>query len=43
MPSVMAHLDAGADHVAIDVRGDVEQLLATLTQLAGALGLSAKE
>jgi probable F420-dependent oxidoreductase len=32
-----AHIDAGADHVAIDVRGDAEQLIPTLTQLAGAL------
>lgn len=40
---LMGHIDSGADHVAIDVRGDAEQLLPTLTQLAGALGLSAKE
>jgi probable F420-dependent oxidoreductase len=34
------HLEAGADHVAIQVLGDWDQLLPTLTELAGALGLT---
>jgi probable F420-dependent oxidoreductase len=34
------HLEAGADHVAIQVLGDWDQLLSTLTELAGALGLT---
>ena len=34
------HLEAGADHVAIQVLGDWDQLLPTLTELAGALGLA---
>jgi probable F420-dependent oxidoreductase len=34
------HLKAGADHVAIQVLGDWDQLLPTLTELAGALGLT---
>jgi probable F420-dependent oxidoreductase len=34
------HLDAGADHVAIDVQGGQERLLPTLTGLAGPLGLT---
>jgi probable F420-dependent oxidoreductase len=33
------HLDAGADHVAIQVLGERERLLPTLTELAAALGL----
>jgi probable F420-dependent oxidoreductase len=33
------HLDAGADHVAIQVLGDPDQLVPTLTALAGPLGL----
>jgi probable F420-dependent oxidoreductase len=33
------HLDAGADHVAIQVLGGPDKLLPTLTELAGALGL----
>lgn len=33
------HLDAGADHVAIQVLGGPEVLLPTLTELAGPLGL----
>lgn len=33
------HLDAGADHVAIQVLGGQDQLLPTLTELAGPLGL----
>jgi probable F420-dependent oxidoreductase len=37
------HLDAGADHVAIQVLGGKEALLPTLADLAGPLGLSAKE
>jgi probable F420-dependent oxidoreductase len=36
------HLDAGADHVAIQVLGGNDALLPTLTDLAGPLGLSAK-
>jgi probable F420-dependent oxidoreductase len=34
------HLEAGADHVAIQVLGDWDQLLPTLTELSGALGLT---
>jgi probable F420-dependent oxidoreductase len=34
------HLEAGADHVAIQVLGDWDQLVSTLTELAGALGLA---
>ena len=33
------HLDAGADHVAIQVLGGWDKLLPTLTELAGPLGL----
>jgi probable F420-dependent oxidoreductase len=33
------HLEAGADHVTIQVLGDRDQLLPTLTELAGPLGL----
>ena len=33
------HLDAGADHVAIQVLGGWDELLPTLTELAGPLGL----
>ncbi len=33
------HLDAGADHVAIQVLGGSDELLSTLTELAGPLGL----
>jgi probable F420-dependent oxidoreductase len=33
------HLDAGADHVTIQVLGGWEKLLPTLTELAGPLGL----
>jgi probable F420-dependent oxidoreductase len=33
------HLDAGADHVAIQVLGGPDKLLPTLTELAGPLGL----
>jgi probable F420-dependent oxidoreductase len=33
------HLDAGADHVTIQVLGDRDQLVPTLTELAGPLGL----
>ncbi|WP_029115846.1 LLM class F420-dependent oxidoreductase [Mycobacterium sp. URHB0044] len=36
------HLDAGADHVAIQVLGGKEALVPTLTDLAGPLGLSTK-
>jgi probable F420-dependent oxidoreductase len=36
------HLEAGADHVAIQVLGDWDQLLPTLTELAGALGLTSR-
>ena len=36
------HLEAGADHVAIQVLGDWDQLLPTLTELAGALGLTTR-
>jgi probable F420-dependent oxidoreductase len=35
------HLDAGADHVAIQVLGGPDELLSTLTELAGPLGLTA--
>jgi probable F420-dependent oxidoreductase len=35
-----AHLDAGADHVAIQVLGGPDALLPTLAELAGPLGLS---
>ncbi|HEV7421291.1 MAG TPA: LLM class F420-dependent oxidoreductase [Mycobacterium sp.] len=35
------HLDAGADHVTIQVLGGKDALLPTLTELAGPLGLSA--
>ncbi len=34
------HLEAGADHVTIQVLGDRDQLIPTLTELAGPLGLS---
>ena len=34
------HLDAGADHVAIQVLGGADALIPTLTELAGPLGLS---
>ncbi|CAN5157571.1 LLM class F420-dependent oxidoreductase [soil metagenome] len=34
------HHEAGADHVAIQVLGDRDQLIPTLTELAGPLGLS---
>ena len=34
------HLDAGADHVAIQVLGDREALVRTLSELAGPLGLT---
>ncbi|MGV0802765.1 LLM class F420-dependent oxidoreductase, partial [Mycolicibacterium elephantis] len=34
------HLDAGADHVAIQVLGGWDNLLPTLTELAGPLGLT---
>ena len=34
------HLDAGADHVAIQVLGGWDELLPTLTELAGPLGLT---
>ncbi|AQT81444.1 LLM class F420-dependent oxidoreductase [Mycolicibacterium litorale] len=34
------HLDAGADHVAIQVLGGADELLPTLRELAGPLGLS---
>jgi probable F420-dependent oxidoreductase len=34
------HLDAGADHVAIQVLGGADALLPTLTELAGPLGLA---
>jgi probable F420-dependent oxidoreductase len=37
------HLQAGADHVAIQVLGDESQLLPTLTELAGPLGLTPPE
>ena len=33
------HLDAGADHVTIQVLGGWDQLIPTLTELAGPLGL----
>jgi probable F420-dependent oxidoreductase len=33
------HLESGADHVAIQVLGDSEQLIPTLAELAGPLGL----
>jgi probable F420-dependent oxidoreductase len=36
------HLEAGADHVAIQVLGAWDQLLPTLTELAGALGLTSR-
>ncbi len=36
------HLEAGADHVAIQALGDWDQLLPTLTELAGALGLTSR-
>ena len=36
------HLDAGADHVTIQVLGGKDALLPTLAELAGPLGLSAK-
>ena len=38
---VTQHLDAGADHVAIQVLGRPERLIPTLTELAGPLGLTA--
>lgn len=34
------HLDAGADHVAVQVLGSRDQLLPSLTELAGPLGLT---
>ena len=34
------HLDAGADHVAIQVLGDREALVRHLSELAGPLGLT---
>lgn len=34
------HLDAGADHVAVQVLGDRDALIHTLTELAGPLGLT---
>ncbi|OBF24610.1 LLM class F420-dependent oxidoreductase [Mycobacterium sp. ACS4331] len=34
------HLESGADHVAIQVLGERDRLLPTLTELAGALGLT---
>ena len=34
------HLDAGADHVAVQVLGSRDQLVPTLTELAGPLGLT---
>ena len=34
------HLDAGADHVTIQVLGGPDKLLPTLTELAGPLGLT---
>ncbi|MGK2879432.1 MAG: LLM class F420-dependent oxidoreductase [Mycobacterium sp.] len=37
------HLDAGADHVAIQVLGDSENLLPTLEALAGPLGLTQRD
>jgi probable F420-dependent oxidoreductase len=36
------HLDAGADHVAIQVLGGWDKLIPTLTELAGPLGLTSK-
>jgi probable F420-dependent oxidoreductase len=36
------HLDAGADHVTIQVLGGWDKLLPTLTQLAGPLGLTSR-
>jgi len=36
------HLDAGADHVTIQVLGGPDKLLPTLTELAGPLGLTSK-
>ena len=36
------HIEAGADHVAIQVLGGWDKLLPTLTELAGPLGLTAK-
>lgn len=36
------HLDCGADHVAIQVLGDTDTLIPTLTELAGPLGLTAR-
>jgi probable F420-dependent oxidoreductase len=36
------HLEAGADHVTIQVLGGWDKLLPTLTQLAGPLGLTSK-
>ncbi len=38
---VTQHLDAGADHVAIQVLGRPDRLIPTLTELAGPLGLTA--
>ncbi len=37
------HLSAGADHVAIQVLGKGERLIPTLTELAGPLGLTARD
>ena len=36
------HLRAGANHVVIQVLGGLDQLLPTLTELAGPLGLKAR-
>ena len=36
------HISAGADHVAVQVLGGWDQLLPTLTELAGPLGLPAR-
>jgi alkanesulfonate monooxygenase SsuD/methylene tetrahydromethanopterin reductase-like flavin-dependent oxidoreductase (luciferase family) len=36
------HLQAGADHVTIQVLGGWERLLPTLTELAGPLGLATR-
>jgi probable F420-dependent oxidoreductase len=37
---LLEHLDAGADHVAIQVLGGADMVIPTLTELAGALGLT---
>ena len=36
------HIEAGADHVAIQVLGGWDKLLPTLTELAGPLGLKGR-